>query len=99
MNKRLTVAVAAIALICLCTTCFFAGCNGDEGDYNYYEVPDADNVHAEGEEFAKGWSNDNNGYALAGETDADGNVTKDGAAAQRPIEVEPSNRQLDYMEL
>lgn len=99
MNKRLTVAVAAIALICLCTTCFFAGCNGDEGDYNYYEVPDADNVYAEGEEFAKGWSNDNNGYALAGETDAEGNVTKDGAEAQRLIDVTPSGRQLDYMEM
>lgn len=99
MNKRLTVAVAAIALICLCTTCFFAGCNGDEGDYNYYEVPDADNVYAEGEEFAKGWSNDNNGYALAGETDAEGNVTKDGAEAQRLIDVTPSKRQLDYMEM
>ena len=99
MNKRLTVAVAAIALICLCTTCFFAGCNGDEGDYNYYEVPDADNVYAEGEEFAKGWSNDNNGYALAGETDAEGNVTKDGAEAQRLIDVTPSERQLDFMEM
>lgn len=99
MNKRLTVAVAAIALICLCTTCFFAGCNGDEGDYNYYEVPDADNVYAEGEEFAKGWSNDNNGYALAGETDAEGNVTKDGAEAQRLIDITPSKRQLGYMEM
>ena len=99
MNKRLTVAVAAIALICLCTTCFFAGCNGDEGDYNYYEVPDADNVYAEGEEFAKGWSNGNNGYALAGETDAEGNVTKDGAEAQRLIDVTPSERQLDFMEM
>lgn len=99
MNKRLTVAVAAIALICLCTTCFFAGCNGDEGDYNYYEVPDADNVYAEGEEFAKGWSNDNNGYALAGETDAEGNVTKDGAEAQRLIDITPSPRQRNYMEL
>lgn len=99
MNKRLTVAVAAIALICLCTTCFFAGCNGDEGDYNYYEVPDADNVYAEGEEFAKGWSNGNNGYALAGDTDAEGKVTKDGAEAQRLIDVTPSERQLDYMEM
>ena len=99
MNKRLTVAVAAIALICLCTTCFFAGCNGDEGDYNYYEVPDADNVYAEGEEFAKGWSNGNNGYALAGQTDAEGNVTKDGAEAQRLIDVTPSERQLDFMEM
>ena len=99
MNKRLTVAVAAIALICLCTTCFFAGCNGDEGDYNYYEVPNADNVYAEGEEFAKGWSNDNNGYALAGEKDAEGNVTKDGAEAQRLIDITPSKSQLDYMEM
>ncbi len=82
MKKKGFVAVAAIVVVCLSMTCFFAGCSEEE--YNYYETPTK--TYAAGEEFTKGWANDNNGY------------DKDGAEVERLISVTPSERQLDFME-
>ena len=78
--KRFSI-LALVLVLTLSLGILLNACNS----YNYFEVPTT--AYRPGEEFLKGWSNDNNGYAI------------NDAEVQRLINVVPSERQLNYLEL